>query len=172
VYSDFGREFDSLADIVSFGLAPVVLSYTYILKSANIVGLSVLCLYLICGAFRLARFNLYSKQITDGFFIGLPITVGGGFLASCALISLEYGIIIKAHFFLPILVILSYLMASKIKYPNFSGIKNVNWIKFSLFLAIGIYLTIAFPELVIWFAFLIYILTGHLFIRIYSRPNK
>lgn len=172
VYSNFGREFDSLADIVSFGLAPAVLSYTYILKSANTVGLSILCLYLICGAFRLARFNLYSKDTGDGFFIGLPITAGGGFLASCVLISLEHGIIIKTHFFLPILIILSYLMAGKIKYPNFSSIKNIKGIKVFIFLAIGIYLTTAFPELTVWLAFLIYILTGHLFIRIYSRPNK
>lgn len=171
VYSDFGKELDSLADIVSFGIAPAVLIHMRILKSANAVGLSILFLYLICGAFRLARFNLYSKQIDNSFFIGLPITGSGGFLASCVLTLERYGIILQDHFFLSILIILSYLMASKIKYPNFSGMRNIKKIEVFILLAIEVCLLTVSPQLAIWLAFLVYILAGHLFVKTSSLTS-
>lgn len=79
--SEFGRQFDSLADLVSFGLAPACLSYFWSLQSLDRLGLGIAFLFLVCAGLRLARFNLVgSKDRKD--FIGLPSPAGAGALAA------------------------------------------------------------------------------------------
>lgn len=76
--SEFGKEFDSLADLVSFGVAPAALLYTSVMKNWNAAGLVCFALFTLCGAFRLARFNVTGSM---PFFKGVPITVAGSLLA-------------------------------------------------------------------------------------------
>lgn len=78
VVTQFGKELDSLADLVSFGVAPALLAYAVSLYIWTIPGLACISLYVLGGAYRLARFNVAESQ---GFFIGLPITVAGAMLA-------------------------------------------------------------------------------------------
>src|SRR5262249_12583532 len=134
--SPFGREFDSLADIVSFGVAPAFLVHRVVLRDVFVrhpeFGWFVASVYLICGAFRLARFNVLATQAGTGGgkeFLGFPIPAAAGTVASLTLFMLWW----EAKEFprgywryaLPVvLLFLSYMMVSEVKYPAF---KSLNW---------------------------------------------
>ncbi len=132
--SPFGREFDSLADIVSFGAAPAFLVHRIVL--ANVfhdrpqIGWFIASVYLICGAFRLARFNCLAAMSSGGGgkeFLGFPIPAAAGLVASLTLLLLwveEKGFTVsKWRFLLPvILLFLSAMMVSEVKYPSFKSL--------------------------------------------------
>src|SRR5690606_5430494 len=80
--SEFGKELDSLSDVISFGFAPVLVVYVRILQDMGIAGWVITAIFPICGALRLARFKV--EPGLPGFFIGLPITAVGGVLATMA----------------------------------------------------------------------------------------
>lgn len=83
--SDLGRELDSLCDIVSFGVAPAVLLYSQVLASNyGFMALAAFLIFIICGAYRLARFNVLN---ISEYFLGLPITIAGGLLAILSLLA-------------------------------------------------------------------------------------
>ncbi|MGL5614985.1 MAG: CDP-diacylglycerol--serine O-phosphatidyltransferase [Sarcina sp.] len=114
VSSDLGKELDSLADLVSFGVSPAILVFLlYNLKDFGpfgIIGYIVLVLYPICGSYRLARYN--TAQF-DGVFTGVPITICGCALAVYALLTHK----VFQNPLVPIILLLifSYLMVSKLK---------------------------------------------------------
>lgn len=111
--SDFGKELDSLSDIVTFGVAPSLLMYLVALERMGPWGILITVLFPICGALRLARFNV--QPGVPGFFVGLPITIAGGVLATFAFYHTVF-----PFWFLPAgMILLSLLMVSRIKYPNF-----------------------------------------------------
>ena len=118
VSSDLGKELDSLADLVSFGVAPSLLVFLqFNLGSSGplgIFGIIILLIFPICGAFRLARYNTADF---DGVFTGIPITVVGCFMAIFALLTFNYNIPI----ILPIILMIlgSYLMVSTLKLKKF-----------------------------------------------------
>jgi CDP-diacylglycerol--serine O-phosphatidyltransferase len=134
--SPFGREFDSLADIVSFGVAPAFLVHRVVLKDVFVlhpeVGWFIASLYVICGAFRLARFNCLAAMAGTGggkYFLGFPIPAAAGMVASLTLFMLWWDEkdfrVGSWRFALPvILVFLSVMMVSEVKYPTF---KKINW---------------------------------------------
>ena len=134
--SPFGREFDSLADIISFGAAPAFLVHRIVLKDVFVnhpeIGWFVASIYLICGALRLARFNCLSAQSSSGGgneFLGFPIPAAAGLVASLTLFLLWYDEADFPHgrwrYLLPvILVFLSIMMVSEVRYPAF---KSINW---------------------------------------------
>jgi CDP-diacylglycerol--serine O-phosphatidyltransferase len=82
--SDFGLEFDSLADVVSFGVAPAILAYHWALLPGGRLGWSLAFLYVVCAAMRLARFNLKSMVHDKRFFVGLPSPMAGCMVACLA----------------------------------------------------------------------------------------
>jgi CDP-diacylglycerol--serine O-phosphatidyltransferase len=109
VSSDFGKELDSLADLVSFGVAPAILAYASILDAAlGKAGLIIALIFIACGAIRLARFNVLDA--TD-YFIGVPITVAGGIMALSVLLENYLSVWVIALFMLA----LSALMVCNIK---------------------------------------------------------
>ncbi|WP_297638129.1 CDP-diacylglycerol--serine O-phosphatidyltransferase [uncultured Clostridium sp.] len=114
VSSELGKELDSLADLVSFGVAPSVLIFILCdfnkLGPVGILGYAVLIAFPICGAFRLARYNV---STFDGNFRGIPITIAGCFMAFYAIICLYLKLPIIIAFVL--MIIGSYLMVSNIK---------------------------------------------------------
>jgi CDP-diacylglycerol--serine O-phosphatidyltransferase len=118
VSSDLGKELDSLADLVSFGVAPSILVYILFnlefFGPKGLFGFAVLLLFPICGAYRLARFNTAEF---DGSFTGIPITIVGCFLALFSLLSLKWDASIYLAVFL--MIIGSYLMVSKLKLKKF-----------------------------------------------------
>jgi CDP-diacylglycerol--serine O-phosphatidyltransferase len=129
--SPFGREFDSLADIISFGVAPTFLVHRIVLKDAfpnhPQVGWFIASIYLVCGAFRLARFNCLAAQAGTGGgreFLGFPIPAAAGLVASLTLFMMwlnekEFVKGVWKYAMPLIMLFLSAMMASEVKYPTF-----------------------------------------------------
>ena len=129
--SSFGLQFDSLADIISFGAAPAFLMQRVILHDFNVVserlGLVVASVYLLCGALRLARYNCLSVMPDSGNsreFLGFPIPASAAMVASLTmfLIWLEEKNLPTSSWrwvLLALLVFLSVMMVSEVKYPSF-----------------------------------------------------
>ena len=120
--SDFGAEFDSLADIVSFGVAPALLLYVYAGSAYGRVGVVVAALYVIFGAVRLARFNVTSSQNEPSVFIGLPIPAAAAFISLAILLFERYGFASGQILLLAGVIALALLMVSNIRYPSFKKI--------------------------------------------------
>lgn len=116
VSSDLGKELDSLADLVSFGVAPSILTYILFNLSAfgpkGIIGITILVIFPICGAFRLARYN---TATFDGVFTGVPITIVGCFMALFNLLAFEFNIAVPTFAVVILMIIGSYLMVSTLK---------------------------------------------------------
>jgi len=122
--SEFGVQYDSLADVVSFGIAPAVLAYHLGLsKLPGRVGLGIAFLFAVCAAMRLARYNTQATSDEKKSFAGLPTPAAAGFVASLAIILLNYKLVDKLLWPLGIIIIvLSYLMISTVKYPSSSDL--------------------------------------------------
>jgi len=176
----FGAEFDSLADIVSFGVAPALMVFFLILAPRaeyqwfRELGWIIAFIYLLCGAVRLARFNVITNPLlhraeaeSNKDFVGLPIPAAAGTVAS--LVMLLLNLAENQHELrqwalgLPlVLMLVSFLMVSTIRYPSF---KQVNWetkTRFRTFVAvfIAIVLVVKFQEIAGFFLFLSYISYG------------
>jgi CDP-diacylglycerol--serine O-phosphatidyltransferase len=131
--SPFGREFDSLADLISFGVAPAFLVHRIVLRDVfpehPELGWFIASIYLICGAFRLARFNVLSMQPggSGREFVGFPIPSAAALVASLTLFIMwveekdfPKG---KWRFLLPVLLLfLSWMMVSQVRYPSFKSL--------------------------------------------------
>jgi CDP-diacylglycerol--serine O-phosphatidyltransferase len=129
--SPFGREFDSIADIVSFGVAPALLVYRIVLQEFPRAGWVVAFVYLACGALRLARFNCIAAnhEGADKEFKGFPIPAAAGLIASLTLFMLwmvesERRLGNWKFVLPPLMLFLSFMMFSRFRYPSFKGI---NW---------------------------------------------
>jgi CDP-diacylglycerol---serine O-phosphatidyltransferase len=129
--SAFGREFDSLADIVSFGVAPALMVYRIVLIDFPRLGWLVAFVYLVCGALRLARYNCVSTAggAGDGkAFTGFPIPAAAGLIASITLFMLwwlgERDHLIGTWKWVlpPLMIFLSIMMFSRLSYPSFKAI--------------------------------------------------
>jgi CDP-diacylglycerol--serine O-phosphatidyltransferase len=133
--SPFGREFDSLADIVSFGVAPALLVFKIVLYAIpHQIGWLIAGFYLLCGALRLARFNIastYNLGSTTRNFTGFPIPAAAGLISSITLLVISnyqnerelaagYG----GYLLAGLMVFLAFMMFSKFEYPSFKGF---NW---------------------------------------------
>ena len=129
--SSFGAEFDSMADLVSFGVAPGVLIFNAGLQIAGIevesgqfwVLLAACGVFVLAGAMRLARFNLTSSKPRTGWFAGIPITAaGGGLLSSMVIVLLRHddiAVLLPLHLYLPVLMfVLALLMISRLRFPK------------------------------------------------------
>ncbi len=103
--SELGKQLDSMSDIISFGVAPALLLYSLVLQEFSTAGMVITIIYIACGAFRLARFNISES---NGFFTGLPITVAG------VILTLSYFAIdvIPDVTYMFLFIILAFLMIS------------------------------------------------------------
>jgi len=137
VESPFGREFDSLADLISFGVAPAFLVQRVVLRDAfsdypqlNQVSWFIASIYLLCGAFRLARFNCLSAMAGSGGgkdFLGFPIPSAAGLVASLTLLIIHFNEKEKSlghwnYLLAVVLVFLSAMMVSTVRYPSFKSL--------------------------------------------------
>jgi CDP-diacylglycerol--serine O-phosphatidyltransferase len=119
--SRFGVEYDSLADLISFGLAPGLMIYLWALKPLGRIGWLGAFLFMTCGALRLARFNTQTGGGGSEYFIGLPIPAAAGMAATTVLFCHRFNIAGNAN---PVVIIvmlymLAFLMVSTIKYYSF-----------------------------------------------------
>jgi CDP-diacylglycerol--serine O-phosphatidyltransferase len=124
--SEFGVQYDSLSDLISFGVAPGILLHQWALEPFGRVGWAAAFLFVACGALRLARFNVLSGVLPKGFFQGLPIPMAAGMVATFIIFSQTLGWGVEDTQ-IPVLVLtfgLASLMVSTIKFPSF---KELNW---------------------------------------------
>ncbi|MFY0544933.1 CDP-diacylglycerol--serine O-phosphatidyltransferase [Brevibacillus sp. H7] len=140
--SEFGKELDSLSDVITFGVAPAFIMYVVALQDLHLLGIFITAIFPICGALRLARFNVQAG--VPGYFIGLPITAAGGVLATLALYHQVFNVALLAVSML----LLAFLMVSKIKYPNFKKVgipKSAYWIT-PVIIAIVVIVAVKYPQ--------------------------
>lgn len=154
--SDFGKELDSLCDLVSFGVAPAILAYAFYLKDFAEFGYVASIFFATCGALRLARFNV-NTSVVKGYFMGLPIPAGGCVLATFIMLNIKpQGIIF------PLMVLIfGYLMVSKVKYPDFKN-KGERIRIFPALLAafLGAYILFVRLDAVLFVPFIVYSVFG------------
>lgn len=121
--SQFGIEFDSLADIIAFGAAPAMLIYLYAGHDFGRFGIMASALFVIFGGIRLARFNVMTGETEPSVFIGVPIPTAAVFLSILVLLFEEYSFL--AEYKLAILItalVVAVLMVSNIRYPSFKKV--------------------------------------------------
>lgn len=152
--SEFGKELDSLSDVVSFGVAPAIIMYVSSLHDLNsALAWTVTAIFPVFGALRLARFNV--QPGVPGYFIGLPIPAAGGVLATFALFNKD----VSAPFMIVATLLLSYLMVSTVKYPNFKkvGLPKKVVVGAPIVIILAVAVAVVFPEEI---AKLIFVLLG------------
>ena len=122
VSSEMGKEMDSLCDLVSFGAAPGMLAYVLCLHVFDYFGWFVAIFFALCGAWRLARFNV-NTSVVHGYFMGLAIPAGGCLVATSTLLFMGTGLDPKSlgWIYPVVMLIVGYLMVSRVHYPDFKG---------------------------------------------------
>jgi len=160
----FGIELDSLSDLVAFGIAPAVLVYSWALQNFNRVGWGVCFLYVLCGALRLARYNVQMGSDERKAFVGMPIPGAATVVASLVLFYNEIGRGIpgKDHLVLILIFLLSLVMVSTLRYH---GLKEVNPKKrkpFWLLIMFVVILVLLFihPEIMVFIFSISYMMWG------------
>ncbi|MBN2332837.1 MAG: CDP-diacylglycerol--serine O-phosphatidyltransferase [Deltaproteobacteria bacterium] len=146
--SRFGMEFDSLADLVSFGVAPALLVFSWGLLEYGRFGWLAAFLFLACGALRLARYNVQADTADKGFFNGLPIPAAASMIATTVMIFYHLGgsgtarnvmVLLQAY-------ALAFLMVSTIKYRSFKDSLNRDRAPFMALVLAAIFIIVIASE--------------------------
>ncbi len=163
--SSFGVELDSLADAISFGVAPAFLVYMVYFSNIGIVGHFVAAFYALCSVLRLARFNI-SSNVPDGYFYGLPTPAGALTLASSVLAPLS----ITPQIAMVATGVVGFLLVSNVVYANSKKMKkdNMNRIAMLVFFLIAGVLTYFLRSGVLLILCLVYVASGVLGIDVSS----
>lgn len=175
--SKFGAEYDSLSDLISFGMAPALMMYFWALQPLGRVGYLVAFFYLACGALRLARFNVQVGSASTTHFSGLPIPMAAGIAAGSVMAFNDQGwegsgnILLLAMTFL-----LGFVMVSNFPYRSFKDVDFKKRMPFrTLVLGVILLMVVAYrPELMIFVLFASYAGLGAIFgiLRIGRQPKK
>ncbi|MCX8111147.1 MAG: CDP-diacylglycerol--serine O-phosphatidyltransferase [Syntrophorhabdaceae bacterium] len=173
--SRFGVEYDSLCDLVAFGVAPGLLVYIWALKGYGRFGWLAAFLYVACGALRLARFNIQADNVQKKHFLGLPIPAAATIIAGSVLFYswLGYKSELKT-IVMPILVyILAFLMVSDVRYYSFKDMAFFKGKPFRSTLAVILLLVIIFiePKVTLFFLAFMYLLSGPVFTLINRKKS-
>lgn len=171
----FGKEYDSLSDLVAFGVAPGLLAFEWALEYFGRLGWLAAFMYVICGALRLARFNVQKNTLDVNYFKGLPIPAAASFIASLVLFTSAINGIEKNKSLLIIVMIyaLSFLMVSSVDYLNFKKFDIRKQKPFNVLVSIILFfLVIAYrPKIMLFVIIVLYILSGP-FITLYRLHGK
>lgn len=162
--SEFGAEYDSMADMVSFGIAPGLVAYNWALSSFGKFGWLAAFVYVACAALRLARFNTQVGVADKRFFQGLASPAAAGVIASLVWVGSEYQINGQDYGFIIgiITIVVGLLMVSNFRYNSF---KDVDWkgkVNFIvvLLIVLGFVIVASSPENVLLFIFALYASSG------------
>jgi CDP-diacylglycerol--serine O-phosphatidyltransferase len=173
--SQFGVEFDSLSDLVAFGVAPALLAFQWALAPFGRLGWLAAFMFVVCGALRLARFNVQKSVEDVSYFKGLPIPAAACFIASLVLfVSFWEGELeTRSHPILVMIYVLSFFMVSTIPYYSFKKLALKNYKPFNVLVSIILAaLVIAYKPMVMLFLIMfLYVLSGPTitFYRLYRR---
>ena len=163
--SRFGIEYDSLADLVSFGVAPGLLIYTWALSAYGRIGWVASFLFVAFGALRLARFNTQVGSVESKHFVGLPIPAAASVIATLVLLDhyiLRLGQEVRPILILVITYVLAFLMVSHFRYRSFKDFRLRDRKPFQVLSALVLLLivTAAFPQVMLFVFFALYAVSG------------
>jgi CDP-diacylglycerol--serine O-phosphatidyltransferase len=181
--SAFGAEYDSLSDLVSFGVAPALLVYEWSLSDLGRIGWLAAFIYLVCAALRLARFNTQVGAADKRYFQGLPSPAAAGVIASMIWLkfwNFEYfdiGVVSFSYYIgIAITILCGLLMVSNVRYFSFKEFdsKNKTSFRFLLLSVISLILLLYKPNIVLFTGFFIYMLSGPIItmIGLYNKRNQ
>ena len=162
--SKFGAEYDSLADVISFGVAPAFMAYCWSLSIYGKLGWIVAFLFVLCGALRLARYNIQIGIIESKVFNGLPIPAAASVVALTVIFFDYFGVEEKIYnnFILVLVFILSFLMVSSVKYYSFKDMTLLKRKPFTIFfwLIVLLIIIVHWPEVMLFVIMLGYAISG------------
>lgn len=145
--SKFGAEFDSLSDIVAFGVAPAMLFYFSIGQQYGRLGALIAALFVVFGAIRLARFNVMTPLSEPSVFIGVPIPTAAVVSAMWVMMYEKYSFMVEVEWFMLFgQGLLAFLMVSNIRYPSFKKIDFKRAHRMKVF----VYLTLVFSMIYLY----------------------
>jgi len=162
--SKFGIQYDSLADLVSFGIAPAVLAFSWALRPYGRFGWFAAFTFVACGALRLARFNVMASAGETKYFKGLPIPAAASMIALIILLYLrlvETGWV-KDIVILVMIYVLAFLMVSNIRYFSFKELKLGRRKPFNIFIfvVLSMIVIVLEPVIVLFVVVLAYVFSG------------
>lgn len=172
--SRFGTSYDSLSDLVSFGVAPAVLVYVWCLMSFGKLALMAVFFYVVCAALRLARFNIQSKSSERYHFTGLPSPMAAGLILAPILLFSEFSIIpgdISTFFYLFLTPFLGLIMVSDIPYRKLPDFNNVGQFNVLVIGAIIITAVITNPGIMVALVTTSYFLLG-ISLSVFNQVKK
>jgi CDP-diacylglycerol--serine O-phosphatidyltransferase len=162
--SKFGVEYDSLADLVAFGVTPGLMVYAWALRPFGRVGWLAAFLFVACGALRLARFNVQVNTVESKRFVGLPIPAAASMVAATVLLFYHFGwpSSFKRLAIITLIYLLAFLMVSSFRYYSFKDPELIKRQPFGfLVLAIVLLIVVAAAPVVMIFAIMLaYVLSG------------
>lgn len=176
--SKFGVEYDSLADLVAFGVTPGLLMYRWALQPFGRIGWLAAFLFVVCGALRLARFNVQVNTVESKRFVGLPIPAAASMVSVTVLFFHHYNLAPSAYrqgAVLVLIYLLAFLMVSTIKYYSFKDPELIKRQPFGfLVAAVLLFVVIAAePQLMLFLLFICYVLSGPIaFLITYPRRRR
>jgi len=171
--SGFGTQYDSLCDLVAFGVAPGLLVYLWALKPFKQFGWLAAFLYVVCGALRLARFNVQQGSLDPRYFNGLPIPAAAMLIATSVAFYHEIGEWFpgKHIYILAMIYVLSFLMVSNIKYASFKKVEIFRRHPFQTLVGLVLLFVViaAAPDIMGFLVMILYVASGPLSTYMYYR---
>jgi CDP-diacylglycerol---serine O-phosphatidyltransferase len=164
--SDFGLQYDSLGDVVSFGVAPGFLMYSWALNTPNMLGAAVMFAFVACGALRLARYNVLATTGGEGKpFTGLPIPGAAGVIATLVIFNqhvVPFGDNVKPILGIILTLSLAFLMVSTFRYRSLKELKtqehhHFNYLVYAILVLMAV---LAYPQAMLFVVFAVYALSG------------
>jgi CDP-diacylglycerol--serine O-phosphatidyltransferase len=163
--SQFGVEYDSLSDVVAFGVAPAMLAYSWALRPIGSLGIGVAGLFVLCSALRLARFNVQTASADKSRFVGLPVP-GAAVMISGLALAYSYFELDSPRtlctLMVPITLALGGLMISRVPYPSFKTVKLEKRAQVELVIGMMVFAAMLFamPQLTAFLLSTAYVLSG------------
>jgi CDP-diacylglycerol--serine O-phosphatidyltransferase len=170
--SGFGVQYDSLSDLVAFGVAPGIMAYLWALKDFKQFGWAAAFLFVVCGALRLARFNVQQGSFDPRYFNGLPIPAAAVMVAASVAFYHELGWVSHgSKFILGMMYVLSFLMVSNVKYISFKKVELFRRHPFHTLVGLVlIFVAVAaVPNILGFFLMAAYVLSGPISTVTYHR---
>ncbi|MEH6576718.1 MAG: CDP-diacylglycerol--serine O-phosphatidyltransferase [Amphritea sp.] len=162
--SAFGAEYDSLSDMVSFGVAPALVTFSWVLSSAGKFGWFAAFIYVAGAALRLARFNTQIGSVDKRYFVGLPSPAAAAAIAGLVWASVEFDIDVSGYAYLIALYValMGVLMVSNVLYSSFKEVDPKGKIPFMILLGIVLVIGVISisPPIFLWLLILGYTLSG------------
>ena len=163
--SEFGVEYDSLSDLISFGLAPGFLIYVWVLESPVMLGAAIMFAYVACGALRLARFNVMAGSGESRYFTGLPIPAAAGFISTFYIFNAHIGHLpdsVLPSVVIALSLLMGFLMVSTVKYRSvkqlkFAGPNHFMYLVWAVLILVSV---MAYPQLMLFVLCLAYVSSG------------